>query len=304
MAGGHQAVPVERTQQRPDRDRADVGALLARLEGGVPDFDEPAQLVFAVGVDVRFGDRDRDAVTFPGFHQQRGDAGRGRGQRARRLDVGVRHAPVHVAVALGIAFGAMVEPALAGDVIVHADHVGRARVVAEPAQLVGRGARVEQVVPQLVAGIDHAAQQVPGEPAALVEVVRDVLHLGRAVGLGQIVGLDQFCMWIDGADRAHRQHRRAALDQQGADERGFVAAMRVPDTGQAREARGGADFVDGRVVLDPRITGGHGAGVFCQLVGEGGIDEARVTGAAAVVDQADDRVDPEIAQRRQPFVGP
>jgi hypothetical protein len=124
------------------------------------------------------------------------------------------------------------------------------------------------------------------------------------VGLGQIVGLDQLGVRVDGADRAHRQHRRAALDQQRADERGFVAAMRVPDTGQTRKARGRADLVDGRVVLDPRIAGGHGAGVLGQLVGEGGIDEARVTGAAAVVDQPDDRVDPEVAQRRQPFVGP
>src|SRR5206468_1675697 len=147
-AFGDQAVPVVRAEQRPDRDGADVGATLLHLLGGVPDLDQPAQLVFAVGVDVGFGDRDRQAVAVPGFLQQRADARGRRGQHARAFDVAVRPAAIRAAAVFRIAFDAVVEPAFAGDVVVDAHDVGRAAVVLEPEQFFRARFGGEQVIPQ------------------------------------------------------------------------------------------------------------------------------------------------------------
>ena len=94
-AFAEQAVPVERAEQRPRRDGADVGAGRARAQRRAPDLEQPAQLVFAAGVDVRLGHRHRDAVALPGFLEQRGDRRRRHGEDANRLDVdefGVRRA--------------------------------------------------------------------------------------------------------------------------------------------------------------------------------------------------------------------
>ena len=43
----HERVPVERSEQRPRRDRANVGAEIARAPRGVPALHEPADLIFA-----------------------------------------------------------------------------------------------------------------------------------------------------------------------------------------------------------------------------------------------------------------
>ena len=304
VLGGDEAVPVERAKQRPDCDRADIDAVLARLLRRFPDFKQPAHLVFAVAVDVRFGDGQRDAVAFPDLEQQRGDAGRGRGQHARGFDVGAREVVGHAAVVRRIALGAMIEPALAGDVVIGADDVGRAGIVAEPENVGRIGAAAQQIVPERMVGADHAAEQVPAQPAAFVVELGDVGQFGRAVGLAEIVGLDQLGIRIDGADRAHRQHRCAALVEQCLDERTVVAAVRVPHAVQAGKARRGADLVDRGVVLEPWIARGDGAGIVGQALGKARIDQARVARAAAVVDQAGDRGDAGVAQRIEALVGP
>ena len=303
-AFGHQAVPVVGAEQGPDRDGAHVGAAGAHLFRRVPDLEQPAHLVFAVGVDVGLGDGDRQAVAFPGFLQQRADARGRRGQHARGLDVGMRHAVVLVAAVLRIALGAVVQPALAGGVVVDADDVGRAGVVAEPEQVVGRGAGLDQVIPHLVLLVDHPAQQVPGQPAPLVEEVCQPLHLRRAVGLRQIVGLDQFRIGVDGADGAHRQDGGFRFDQQGLHENAVAFPVRVPDACQTREARRGQDFVDRGVVLGPGVACRYRAGVLGELFGEGWVDQARMLRTAAMVDQADDRRHAEPLQGRQARVGP
>ena len=67
--------------------------------------------------------------------------------------------------------------------------------------------------------IDHAEQQVPGQPATIVLELRLVGERPRAERLARIVGLDELRGGIDLADRAHRQHGGAALVQQRPDER-------------------------------------------------------------------------------------
>ena len=250
------------------------------------------------------GDGERDAVAFPDFRQQRRDAG-GRGrERARGLDVGAGHAVGRAAVVRRVALRTVIEPALAGDVVIDADDVGRAGILAEPQELVGRDAGPGQVVPQRVLGADHAAQQVPRQPAALVVELGHVRQLGRAVGFTEVVGLDQLGVGIDGADRAHRQHHRAALVQQRLDEGAVVAPVRIPDAVQAGEAGRGAGFVDRGVVLEPGVARRDRAGVFGQLFGKVRVDQAGVARTAAVVDQAGDRGDAGIAQRVEALVRP
>jgi hypothetical protein len=203
-----------------------------------------------------------------------------------------------------IALETVVEPALAGDVVVDAHDVGRAGVLLEPQQFFGRGFRLEQVIPQGVVFVDPAAQHVPAEPAALVEEIRDLRHFRRAVGARQVVGLHQLGVRIDLADLAHRQHGGAALVDEGAHEGRLAGAVRVPHAVQPREAGGGADLVDRRVVLDPGVAAGHRAGVFRQLFREVLGHQAGMARTAAVVDQADDGRHAQLLQHGQAFVRP
>ncbi len=121
-----QGVPVERAQQRPGRHGADVGTGVARGFRGVPDLEQPAKLVFAVGIDVGFGHRQRDAVALPRLAQQRCDRRRRRRQNADRLDVDEFIGTQVTRTAARIAIEPMVQPALARHVVVDADDVGRA----------------------------------------------------------------------------------------------------------------------------------------------------------------------------------
>jgi hypothetical protein len=88
------------------------------------------------------------------------------------------------------------------------------------------------------------------------------------------------------------------------DERAVVAAVWIPHAVQAGKACRGADFVDRGVVLEPWVARGDRAGILGQRLREARVDQAGVTGAAAVVDQAGNRGHAGSAQRSQAFVGP
>ena len=189
-------------------------------------------------------------------------------------------------------------------VIIDTDDVRRAGVVAVPVGLVDLDSGAGKVIPQRVASVDPAAQQIPAEPAPFVEEVRQLRQLPRRVGLAQVVGLHQLGIQVDLPDRPHRQHYRAALVQQGLDEDAVIASVRIPDAGQAAEPRGRERLVDRRVVFNPGIACSHRAGEAGKLAGEGRIDQAGVARPAALVQQADDRRDAKFTQGRQAFVRP
>ena len=58
------------------------------------------------------------------------------------------------------------------------------------------------------------------------------------------------------------------------------------------------------VQLDPRVAPATLAGVIGEQVGEGRVDQAGVARAGAVVDQAGDDLDAELAQTLEPPVVP
>jgi len=71
----------------------------------------------------------------------------------------VRDAEVVGAKAFRIAIRAMVEPALARDVVVDADDVGRAGIVLEPQEFAGVGAVVGTVVGGVTGGPSSSCQR-------------------------------------------------------------------------------------------------------------------------------------------------
>ena len=123
VAFGQQGVPVERAEQRPGGDGHDLRAGPSGAMRGAPDLEQPAHLVFAPGVDVRFGDRDRDAVALPGLLEQRTDARPGDGENAHRFDVDERVRRRPAPRMHREALQTMVQPAVAGHVVVDAEHV-------------------------------------------------------------------------------------------------------------------------------------------------------------------------------------
>ena len=144
---GDQTVPVERAEQRPCGDRPQVHPLLPDFLTGLPNFEQPAQLVFASGIDMRLGHRQRNAVALPDLDKQRRDPGRGRGGHARHFEVHTWAAVDHSRGMAGKTFRPMVQPTFAGDVIVDTDYVWRTWVIPKPQQLSRRDTASAQVAP-------------------------------------------------------------------------------------------------------------------------------------------------------------
>jgi hypothetical protein len=78
----------------------------------------------------------------------------------------------------------------------------------------------------------------------------------------------------------------------------------IPKAVQARKPRGRERLVDGRVELDPRVAARDGARVPSEPGSEARIEQVRVVGPAAVMDEPDDRFDPTRAQALEPSVRP
>ena len=155
VAPGQQRAPVDSAEQRPEGDRADVGAL-ARAAGSAA-FQtscEPAQLLVAGAAVVDLGDRDRHAVALP--------ASRRRGREPERRRQSVARAPPRrrhrragrspPGSAAGIAVDAVVEEPLAGQIMVDADDVGRAVAARQARRAPPADAAVAQPAVQRVAG--------------------------------------------------------------------------------------------------------------------------------------------------------
>src|SRR3954471_20236827 len=80
--------------------------------------------------------------------------------------------------------------------------------------------------------------------------------------------------------------------------------MRIPMPIKPAEARGSQRLVHRRVVLEPGIALRYGARKLRELCGEARRHEARMARAAAMVDEAGDGAEAELAQNPQPLVGP
>src|SRR5690349_17408250 len=136
---------------------------------------------------------------------------------------------------------------------------------------------------------DAASQQVEREPAPIA-LEYDLVADGRcAEGLPSIFGLNECRGGIDGPHGAHRQHGAAHLVEETVDERAIVARVRVPMSVQRAEPGGGERFVDGCIGVDPWISLGDGTRERGELRGKLRVEERGVGGAAAVMDETEDR---------------
>src|SRR5689334_14599328 len=152
--------------------------------------------------------------------------------------------------------------------------------------------------------IDASAEQIPPKPAQLILEVGLVAQQSGAVSLTDIVRLYESRLWIYSADRLHRKRNCAALVKQGASEELLIAAMRKPPSVQPAETRGRERLVNRRVAIDPRVSSGDRRCILDKLLAEGSVDQAGMCRSAAMVKEADDRLDLKAAKQLQTFIGP
>src|SRR5207244_192361 len=105
-------------------DRANVNSAIPLPLGGRPHLVQPANLLLPGAAVVNLGDRNRRAIAIPGL----ADPVRGRGDRSHpvdpdRLEIDEAVATVRTDLHPRIALHAMVQEAVAGQVIVEADDV-------------------------------------------------------------------------------------------------------------------------------------------------------------------------------------
>ena len=152
--------------------------------------------------------------------------------------------------------------------------------------------------------VHPAAEQIQRQPAPLVLEIGLVAQPGTGEGPAQILGLNQPRAGDAAADRAHRAQRSPALVHHHAQERRPVPVVRVPVAVQPGEPRGRDRLVHRGPVLDPPVARGHRVGVGGELLGELRVQQVGVARPRAVVQQADDRRQPEAAQPCQSRVVP
>ena len=165
-----------------------------KLLGRLPDLGEPAQLLVAVAAVMDFGDRDRNAVALPRLAQPRREAGivlQPLHPHRLGIDIGVAAVPARLRWS-GIKVEPVVEEALAGEIMVDAEQVGRRlRRSRTPPSPPSRSRRRTGCCARLCLAVDAAAEQIEAEPAPLILVRRLVAQrLGRE-GLAEILGLDE-----------------------------------------------------------------------------------------------------------------
>ena len=205
---------------------------------------------------------------------------------------------------VGVALDALVEEAVAREVVVDADQVGRAGRLEEGVELRLAHPPAHEPRPHRVPAVDAPEEEVERQPAPLVLQLGLVGERRRAVDAPEIVGLHELRRRVHRADRLHRQLHGPALRHERAREHARVLAVRIPHAVQPREAGRGERLVHGRPVLHPRVALGDQCGVPGESAGEVGVDEARVRGAAAVVREPDDGTDAERPEARQLRVRP
>ena len=302
-APGQQRIPAVTAEQRPGGHRGHFDALVAQRHGRVPRPRGPSHLLLARAAVVHLGQRERDAVAGPGFLQREPQAVGRRLEDAHRFHVRIGGRTVAADAAARIAIEPIIEKAVAGQIMVHAHDIGRARIIGDRAQPIGE-TEARQPVPQGMVHRKPAEQQVPPGPAPLVVERRLVLQGSGRVASAEVIGLDQTGVGAHPADGAHRGAHAVDLVEQRKPERMLVTAMRMPMAVQRGEARGRQRLVDRRPVGDPIVALRDLRREPGQLFGEAGIEQIGIARPAAMMEQSGDRPDPERAQPRQTRVAP
>ncbi len=162
----------------------------------------------------------------------------------------------------------IVEEAVAGGIVVDAEHVRSSLAGGQFVEVTRRHAmRLKVAAPGMTAA-HHAAEQVHAEPAPVV-LVLGLPGQGRGgEDAADILGTDEVCARLLGSDGAHRQQASPALVDDRPQERALVAQMRVPMAVQAGETRRGQRLVDRYPALHAGVAAHHTAGMYGQALGE------------------------------------
>jgi hypothetical protein len=229
VALGEQEAPVDIAEQRPQGDRPQVHPFRAQPARRVPGFREPAQLLVAMTAVMDLGDGQRDSVTLPRFPKPRRQAGVGlEPLHPHRLGVDIGVAAVPARLEPGIEVDPVIEEALAGQIMVDADHVGPRLARREPVDLRLADAGLEQALAPVMRAVDPPGEEVEAQPPPLILVRGLAAERSGREDLAEILGLDEAGAGHGGADRPHRLEGAKTLVDQGAKEGRIVAAVRIP----------------------------------------------------------------------------
>jgi hypothetical protein len=226
-APDQERVPIVAAEQRPGRDRAHVRAAGAQPQRRVPDLLEPAELLLAGAAEMDLGRGERQPVAAPGVEGQALEPGETRGADAHRVEIEVAVAAVVDAGPRRITLHPVVQEALAGRVVVEPDDVRRAGVGGQLLELTA-DAGTRQIGPERMPRRDPPGQEIEGQPAARVLVAGLIGEPWRAVGLREVLGLNQPRARVDLPDRAHREPDRHDLVDEDAHEQPVVTPVRMP----------------------------------------------------------------------------
>ncbi len=197
----------------------------------------------------------------------------------------------------------MVEEPVAGQVVVHPDHVGRAGGFQDRFQP-RLQAEADQAAPERMARLHPPAEQVPAHPPPLVVEAGLVGDRAGGIGAAEILGLDQAGRGVHPANGRHGQPHPIDLVEQHVPEAPLVEQMRMPKPIEGGKAGRGQGFVDRRPLADPGVALGDSRRETLETAREAGIDQAGVARAGAVVHQAGDGAHLQFAQAAQALVRP
>ena len=306
MAGqtGDQRVPVGRPEDCPGRDGSHRRSLFASGHRANPGIAKPAHLLFAGAAKVSLGDRQRHAVALPGLHEHPGVTSNADTLDPGRFHVGILLAAVAPVHGRWILLDAIVEEAVTGDVVVQADHRRSDGVAREPLAIVDRHAGRVQVRPEGMLLGNAAGEQVQAQPPALVFERRLRRHRCPGGGRTGVLRADKLGVRRDLTNGRHRLDRGARLVHQCGHEGRIVPPVWIPVAVQGGKTRRRQRLVDRRIQPHPWVAARERRRVFGQLVPELFVEEICRCRTAAMVNEADDRLDAVIAKQRQRRVAP
>ncbi len=303
VLAGQEGRPVVGAEQRPGGHRLDRYPALPEPGGGVPRLLEPAQLLLAGAAVVALRDRQRQAIALPRFAQHPFQSVGGGLDHPHGLHVGKAHELVAAATFWRVALRPVVEEPVAGQIVVHADDIGRAGGLGDRLQP-RLQTETDEPAPHGVTRPHEPAKQVPAQPAPIVVEGRLMRDRPGRIGAAEILRLDQPGRWIDLPDRRHGEAHAIDLVQQDLVEAGLVQEVRMPKTIERREPGRGQRLVHGRPVVDPRISLRDRAGETGEPLRKTRIHQVGVGRARAMMDKSGDRTDTQLAQAAQALVGP
>ena len=211
--------PVHRPQHGPGRHRLHHDAVRPRLLRLGPRAAEPAQLLFPGAGRMRLGHGERQAVSVVQFPQSRKEP-------QMRAEVGLVHCggigvPVPAVPAVRgrrVPPKVRVEEAVAREVVVEAEDVGRAGRRTQTCEVILRDPRRKEGRVERMPRPHPARHQVGPEKPTLVLVVGLVGKRVRREDAAEILGLDEARVGAMPPDAPHRLCRGAGAGDDGAKE--------------------------------------------------------------------------------------